>query len=282
MVDEFGPFIAVIESTRTCMLIQLTESLDVLSHQFRHGRPFRHAVMDGVLADDVLDEAMQSFPQVDDMEPEYSPLYAEGGRTEEFGELGGVFGKLKAALGSAEFIEDLSEMTGISGLKLDEEFRGAGLHAGLQGSVLDVHADLTYLEDRGWYRRVTVILYLNKDWQPEFGGSLELWNAKMTRAETTIVPVANRMVVLENTNASFHGYSPVKLPAERADDTRNCLIAHYYTSERPADLIITSGPRTLVNAEEVISKKMSEAGYRTTVSSLVAGSVRRMAVHARA
>ena len=45
-----------------------------------------------------------------------------------------------------------------------------------QGGKFDVHADRNIAYETGLARRLSLIIYLNKAWQHEYGGQLELWN----------------------------------------------------------------------------------------------------------
>ena len=61
---------------------------------------------------------------------------------------------------------------------------GGGLHRSLGGGYLNVHADFTaHHVHQHWRRRVNLLLYLNREWQPEWGGDLELWSKDMERCE---------------------------------------------------------------------------------------------------
>ncbi len=44
------------------------------------------------------------------------------------------------------------------------------------------------------WRRVNVFLYINEDWDENWGGHLEFWDAAMTRMEVQIAPLFNRLV----------------------------------------------------------------------------------------
>jgi hypothetical protein len=80
-------------------------------------------------------------------------------------------------------------------------------------------------------RRVNVLLYLNRDWQPEWGGQLELWNASRSRADQRIEPIFNRMAIFTITDSAFHGHpDPLDCPAGRA---RRSLAFYYYSNGRP-------------------------------------------------
>jgi Rps23 Pro-64 3,4-dihydroxylase Tpa1-like proline 4-hydroxylase len=91
----------------------------------------------------------------------------------------------------------------------DPYLQGAGFHIVPNGGKFDVHVDRNTAYDTGLIRRLALIIYLNKDWAPEYGGQLELWNSDASRREVSIVPSFNRTVIFELTEESFHGVSEV-------------------------------------------------------------------------
>jgi hypothetical protein len=53
------------------------------------------------------------------------------------------------------------------------------------------------------------LIYLNKSWEPEYGGQLELWDQQGTKCEKVIEPIFNRTVIFEVGDKNFHGVRPV-------------------------------------------------------------------------
>jgi hypothetical protein len=106
------------------------------------------------------------------------------------------------------------------------------LHQILRRGYLKVHADFNKHPQFGLDRRVNVLCYLNRDWQPEWGGQLELWDADMQCPVQSIDPVFNRMVIFTITDTAFHGHpDPLRCPPDR---TRRSLAFYYYSNGRPA------------------------------------------------
>ena len=90
----------------------------------------------------------------------------------------GVLGKTTDELNSPEFVEWLSNLTGISGLVTDHALDGGGLHQASQGGFLSLHTDFTaHHYQQNWRRRVNLIVYLTPNWQDEWGGALEFWSS---------------------------------------------------------------------------------------------------------
>jgi Rps23 Pro-64 3,4-dihydroxylase Tpa1-like proline 4-hydroxylase len=104
---------------------------------------------------------------------------------------------------------------------------GGGLHQTLPGGMLRVHADFLKHPHYGLDRRMNLLLFLNKDWKPEYGGALELWDENMERLVTQVEPLANRCVIFTTSPTSYHGYTqPITCPQGMS---RKSLAAYYYT-----------------------------------------------------
>jgi hypothetical protein len=76
---------------------------------------------------------------------------------------------------------------------------------------------------------VNILLYLNPEWQPEWGGDLELWSTDMSRCEVTVAPIGNRMLVFTTADDSYHGF-PVGLRCPPGV-ARHSLALYYFTEE---------------------------------------------------
>ncbi|HSC86651.1 MAG TPA: 2OG-Fe(II) oxygenase [Polyangiaceae bacterium] len=136
-----------------------------------------------------------------------------------------------ALAASEEFREFLSKVSGIDDLRWDDSYSGAGMHMTASSGRLDVHVDFNRLEQKGWYRRLNLLLFLNEGWQDEWGGRLELWNADVTKCAHSFQPIFNRMVLFETSDISYHGVTPIKCPPAIA---RRSFALYFYTEQPPA------------------------------------------------
>jgi hypothetical protein len=197
--------------------------------------PYPHAVIDGLLPDDVLEAVAAEFP-----EPTEAWRRFDDAKQRKLGasaveiELGPVTRNVLAEFNSAAFVDFLQTLTGIEeALIPDPHYRGGGLHQILPGGYLEIHADFNRHPMFGLDRRVNVLVFLNRDWRSEWGGQLELWDRTMAYAERRIDPVFNRMVIFSITDTAFHGHpEPLLCPTDRA---RRSLAFYYYSNGRPDD-----------------------------------------------
>jgi hypothetical protein len=134
---------------------------------------------------------------------------------------------LLLALNTAPMIAFFEAMTGIEGLVPDPFFKGAGLHETAGGGHLSIHADFNFNKQLRLRRRINIIIFLNEDWRPEWGGELELWDRGMTRKEVGALPVLGRMVTFNTESDTYHGQpDPLRCP----DGVYRRSIALYYYS----------------------------------------------------
>ena len=139
--------------------------------------------------------------------------------------------ELNRSLASPEFLELLSYVFDMPNLLADDQLVGGGIHQTGPRGHLDVHVDFNYIEDRALHRRLNILIYFNKDWKPEWGGNIELWDPEVKHCVHSFSPVFNRCVVFETNEISFHGVTAVKCPEGLS---RKSFAAYYYTSEAPA------------------------------------------------
>ncbi len=129
------------------------------------------------------------------------------------------------ALNSHSFIRFLEEMTGISGLIPDPYFKGGGIHRTNNGGYLGIHADFNHHKQMNLERRLNVLIYLNPDWQADYGGEFEIWTDDMQEKIAAYTPIMNRMCCFSTSSTSMHG-NPV--PVNHPDEQPRLSIALYY------------------------------------------------------
>lgn len=190
--------------------------------------PFPHAVIDGLLPEQLLDEVLDEFPAPG----EGAWLRFESANERKLASrddtpIGDVTGQLLAELNGSTFIDFLERLTGIEGLVPDPHLEGGGLHQIVPGGHLNIHVDFNRHPRTGLARRLNVLLYLNRDWSEDYGGALELWSTDGSRCEQRILPLFNRLVVFNTTERSYHGHpEPLACPEGR---TRKSLALYYYS-----------------------------------------------------
>jgi len=198
-----------------------------LAAQYRNAEPFPHIVIDDFLDPDVLRSVLAGFPSSENKE-----YFDRGQERLKFqyrpGDVAsGLVRNLFAELNNRAFLGFLEALTGIEGLIPDPHFEGGGLHETKRGGHLGVHADFNVHERLGLERRLNLLIYLNEDWEDEYGGSLELWNKDMSECAVKVKPIFARAVIFNTALDSFHGHpDPLSCPPDRS---RRSIATYYYT-----------------------------------------------------
>ena len=212
---------------------RLAELAAAHSAGYQGAYPFPHAVIDDLLPIDLVEEVLAEFPATGDkrwwsFDNERERKLSGQNQTM----FGPTVRHLLEQFNTADFVDFLGDLTGIDGLVPDPHFHGGGLHQIVPGGFLEVHADfsrhpVTWLE-----RRLNVLVYLNRDWREEYGGSLELWDREMTACRRSIVPCFNRCVVFSTDSFNYHGHpQPLACPEGM---TRKSLALYYFSKDRPS------------------------------------------------
>jgi len=197
-----------------------------LAETYQNASPFPHIVIDDFIEPAVLGRVLSEFPCSDNrsffdrdqerLKFQFQPHEARGGLTRN----------LFAELNSQAFLGFLEELTGIDGLISDPYFAGGGLHETKPGGHLGVHADFNVHEKLKVERKLNLLVYLNRDWDPDFGGQLELWHKDMKSCAAKIEPIFGRAVIFNTALDSFHGHpDPLNCPPERS---RRSIATYYY------------------------------------------------------
>ena len=198
------------------------------AEEYQSGKPFHYICIDDFLpmeiAEKVREEAMAQRKLDSQHEsaqehlkaaynPDTLPLYTRA-----------VFN----ALNSESFLRFLEEMTGIPNLIPDPYYKGAGIHRTETGGYLGVHADFNHHKQMNLERRLNILVYLNPDWKPEYGGAFEVWTEDMKTQVAQFPPYMNRMCCFSTSSNSYHGNpEPVNHPD---GEPRISIALYYYTA----------------------------------------------------
>jgi hypothetical protein len=202
---------------------------------YRAGQPFPHIVIDGLQPDELVAEVGATFPAPEDSgwmrlryEDQHKLQWTDSSETPA------VMEAFIAMMQSSRFLAFLEALTGVSGLVGDPHLFHSGPHQSEPGGFLNVHVDQLFQQRLWLYRRVNVIVYFNRMWEPAWGGNLQLWNEEMTTCVREIEPTFNRMVIFESSPISYHGHPEPTAPGP-GDVNRKSVALYYYTSpENPA------------------------------------------------
>lgn len=206
------------------------ENLARMAAEFQGAKPYNHIVIDNFLQQDVAESLYGNFPKMTELRKHYNGLNENKSEGSSFDTYHPNFAKVIADITSPEFIKMLEQITGIDNLSIPPDHRGAGVHLGKAGSYLDVHVDFSVHPTLNMHRQLNLLIYMNKDWQEEWGGHIELWNHDVTKLDKKVLPILNRCVIFQCSEISYHGYDKISPPET---ESRKSIYAYYYTPVGP-------------------------------------------------
>ena len=208
-------------------------------NEYRQAQPFPHIVIDDFLPPSLLNGVIDDFRNYSNWGWDNSD-YSKGHQVKKFFSPWNNDGDTTLPINtklilnyfnSPDVISMLEKLTGIDGLIADPTLLGAGMHKIDSGGKLSIHADSRKHAVTGNYRRINLLVYLNKDWNKEWGGSLQLWDKDITTMIQDIQPLFNRVVIFNTGADTYHGHPyPLNTPNGMS---RISLALYYYTKENP-------------------------------------------------
>ena len=215
-----------------------------LSSQYCEAKPFPHIVIDKFLPETILDSVLDEFNKNENWwydkvkwtEPYQVNKFYWPHDIETANNMPNDLPTISALvnyLNSPVMLKYLEELTGINNLISDELLMGGGLHKITSGGKLAIHKDYNVHPVKKMYRRLNLLIYLNKDWKTEWEGNLELWDKDHTKLEVSVEPLFNRAVIFTISEDSLHGH-PVPLNTPE-NVSRNSIALYYFTEVNPSD-----------------------------------------------
>ncbi|PXV54692.1 Proline 4-hydroxylase (includes Rps23 Pro-64 3,4-dihydroxylase Tpa1), contains SM-20 domain [Dyella jiangningensis] len=204
--------------------------------RFASAQPFRHVIIDDFLVPEVADALLASFPSF-----ESGNFIGDDGRpggkstVDRVRGLGEVYRQLDDVIKTREFLDFVGRITGIEQLIYDPFYLGGGTHENRHGQGLQAHIDFNYHPSERWHRRLNLIVYLNHEWDPAWGGMFDLYRDPYADAspQVRVPPLFNRCVIFETNEKSWHGFDPIDQPEDKRHLSRKSVALYFYSAERP-------------------------------------------------
>jgi len=201
---------------------------DELAASYRTSQPYPHLKFEEFLVPETARELARQFPiEANDHWIRYRHVNENKASTDRWEDFPPGIDALIREMNSPRFLALISRITGIEGLLADPDIEGGGMHQSWTGGFLNVHTDFTmHRQNPSWRRRCNLIYYLNEDWNPGWGGALQLWDSRMKESVQSVECLLNR-AVLFNTPRALHGFpDPLTCPDDRS---RKSVQWYYYT-----------------------------------------------------
>jgi len=254
-----------------------------LSDAYAGNTPWPHIVIDDFLDPQLLEKVREEAASV--RRSEYYEKFVDR-KTDhnKYAYAPDVVGletsRLVNFLNSGPFVGYLEKLTGIEGLLADPSYFGGGLHKITTGGFLEMHTDFNLLKKYKLERRLNLLLYLNKNWQSSYNGSLELWDRASKTRVKEVPPIFNRCVVFSTTNDSMHGH-PLPLATPEGVERMSIALYYYTNTWNPAEIHSTLFHISQDNKVRVRPSRVYRSVVRTLVPPIFRNSVRAIKQLAR-
>lgn len=203
----------------------VSEQVDEYERTFNGATPVRHVAIDNFLDEDFAQKLFEDLPQPDAMPKSRDYMFSDKHELSTLDRHSELSKQLHEVFMSKEFAEFLRPLAGHE-VFIDPEYVGGGFHAGASHSYLDMHVDFNiHPTHQDWLREFNILLYLNPGWDPSWAGQLKLTDDP-SRPGITVDPLFNRLVIMESTDKSFHGYDKLNFPEGRS---RRSIAAYAYS-----------------------------------------------------
>lgn len=206
------------------------DTLNKLRNASVYKEPFTHFVIDNFLDSETVDKLESEFPDF------HNPMWYSYNNKIEVKKAMSCWDRFPATtyktfwdLCSKETCDALSEVMGTK-LFADIGLNGGGWHLHGTGGALNVHQDYSLHPKIPFQRKLNLIVHLSRNWDPSWGGGLELWSHDEERDKPkemikTIDIKFNRAVIFDTTQNSWHGFSR---PMTQPEGVYRRSIAVYY------------------------------------------------------
>jgi len=210
---------------------RLEREKDSLRKQFLSAKPFPHIAIDDFLKEGMA-EKLHDSAMLPDSSYKVKDVFFTKNKFQfpDIAKISSDYKKFYSEVTSMQFRKLIAYITD-EDIFLDRKMYGGGLHMGAKNSYLDMHADFNYHpKHHNWFRNVNLLLYLNKDWKKEYGGSLKLKDAR-TGETTEVEPLLNRLAIMHCRDYTLHGYDEIHFPDEKY---RTSIAMYGYTLHKDA------------------------------------------------
>lgn len=181
----------------------------------KQNSPYPHWVIDNAIDDDALSRVFYTLSSVQpQIWIEYNNDFERKKTTRNLGALSIFASRLIMQMQSAIFVDAIKNLTGVQDLVVDPGLHGMGYYRYESNGFLAPHMGYELHPILNLERRVSVLLFLNPDWNASWGGEHLIWDDNGLEVKNTIRPTHNRMLVYQNQDNGWMSVRPVQTPAD--------------------------------------------------------------------
>ena len=192
----------------------IINGLDVkkLRKEYWNSQPFHHVVIDNFWSEDFAMKIASELPnyETEKVDAKYDNPIEKKRTIQDWVKFETNTYRAFSFLVSESFSFFISSVINEPNLVADFGLHGGGIHMHQAGDYLNAHYDYDIHPKMGMQRKINIIIYMQPDWQDEWGGNLGLWSHDPETDQPkeiikSIVPKFNRAVIFDTTQNSWHG-----------------------------------------------------------------------------
>ena len=217
--------------TNNRMFGEWTQRLEQLNKSYITANPFEHVVIPNFFSENTANQIYNQFPDPDDTWFKYDNPF-EGKYIFNTFKPDDPMKRVIDSMYTPEFLGYMSTLSGIEKLESDPHLNAGGLHAYSRNGMSGVHLDYTIHPITGKERRLSIMVYMSKNWDNTWGGNLKMWDENLENSVTMDHSLWNTALVFKTNGPTYHGFpEPIKCP----EGVYRKVIGIYYVSEPTAE-----------------------------------------------
>jgi Rps23 Pro-64 3,4-dihydroxylase Tpa1-like proline 4-hydroxylase len=209
----------------------------VYKQAFQTAKPFKHIIIEGFFKMDFFEKLLSNFLVFEQRKAVNEGEIDGRATSENLSSNNSAYARAAEYFCSKEFLNAITEITGIENLICDSTFYRDGAYGSLVEQELNSHADFNYDPKTEYRRCLNLILYLNKEWEESWRSSIEsVLNSHGFKTDQikSFVPDFNKCVIVEMNERSWHGFPKTKLPTNKQHFSGKSISLYFYTKDRPS------------------------------------------------
>lgn len=206
------------------------DNIDANYKMFTHAKPFPYIVIENLFEPKLLELIYEEFDFfTKDSWRTISSTNENTHRLYPRPQVGTATQLFYSTINSGWFLDYLSAITGIKNLVPDPHFCEGGMHQVKTGGFFDVHVDFNRHTHTMLTNKLAMVTYLNKNWEKEFNGALELLDISGQLPPVEIWPEFGRTIIFQQGVTSLHGHP--KLLNTPENIFRRSIVSYYYKND---------------------------------------------------
>ena len=203
--------------------------INYLKKKYEQSGKINHLIIEKVLPNEIATKLSEYFPEEEELNHLVGPQENKYVGV-HFTNKQKLVEECIYAFQEENLIQIISEITNIKTLIGDPELYAGGISSMSKGCFLNPHIDNSHDRNLENFRRLNLLYYVNKDWDPkEGGGELVLYPNGIKNKEEKITCDFNRLVIMRTDNKSLHGVKKIQSEFKR----RKCISNYYFSKNSP-------------------------------------------------